>query len=145
MGSRDSGLYPDGGTAGKAFCLFDSFGLLADDGKTQKSQVNWDAVNKLFGSYSHFAVECKDTDFDTDGGFWDNIGDWWGGEDFDYSELDRTVSNVLACVNNKVKKDICDECVTKEMCANCAGEEVCAECTEKFDALVRHTIRCKNI
>ena len=37
-------------------------------------KINWDAVNGAFGSFANFASDCKDSDYDVDGGFWDDIG-----------------------------------------------------------------------
>ena len=65
-------------------------------------KVDWKKVAGAFGSYNNFATECKDTDYDTDGGFWDDIGDWWGGEDFDYSSVDKALGNFYSCVAGKL-------------------------------------------
>ena len=43
-------------------------------------QINWDATKTAFGSFGGFVDDCKSTDYDTDGGFWDGVGDWWGGK-----------------------------------------------------------------
>ena len=43
-------------------------------------KINWDATKAAFGSFGGYVDECKSTDYDTDGGFWDGIGDWWGGK-----------------------------------------------------------------
>ena len=45
-------------------------------------KINWDATKKAFGSFGGFVDDCKSTDYDTDGGFWDGVGDWWGGKIF---------------------------------------------------------------
>jgi len=100
------GEYPTGGTMGKAFCLFDKLGLFADD---NKMKINWDAVNGAFGSFANFAAECKDSDYDVDGGFWDDIGDWWGGEDFDYSSVDKALGNFYSCIAAKLVQEADDQ------------------------------------
>ena len=43
-------------------------------------KINWDATKAAFGSFGGYVDDCKSTDYDTDGGFWDGIGDWWGGK-----------------------------------------------------------------
>jgi hypothetical protein len=100
------GEYPTGGTMGKAFCLFDKLGLFEDD---NKMKINWDAVNGAFGSFANFANDCKDSDYDVDGGFWDDIGDWWGGEDFDYSSVDKALGNFYSCVAAKLVQEAHDQ------------------------------------
>ncbi len=95
------GEYPTGGQMGKAFCLFDTLGFFADD---NKMKINWDRLAEAFGSYNGFVTECKDTDYDSDGGFWDDVGDWWGGEDFNYSSVDKAVGNFYTCVSAKLVK-----------------------------------------
>ena len=65
-------------------------------------KLAWDQVEAAFGSYGHFVTECKDSDYDVDGGFWDDIGDRWGGEDFDYSSVDKAVGNFYNCVSAKL-------------------------------------------
>merc|ERR1712083_1262250 len=82
---NNRGSYPTGGRQGVAFCLCDQ--LTAD-----------------FGSHSHMVDECKDTDYDTDGGFWDSIGDWFG-EDFDYNSVNIAVGNFYNCCAKKVAKE----------------------------------------
>ena len=67
-----------------------------------KMKIHWDHVRNSAGSFSHFVDECKDTDYDTDGGFWDDIGDWWSGEDFDYSTVDKAVGNFYKCIAVKL-------------------------------------------
>merc|ERR1712142_761645 len=100
------GEYPTGGTMGKAFCLFDKLNWFADD---NKMKINWDAVNGAFGSFANFASDCKDSDYDVDGGFWDDIGDWWGGEDFDYSSVDKALGNFYSCVAAKLVQEAHDQ------------------------------------
>ena len=56
-------------------------------------KIDWDTVTAHAGSFGHFVSECKDSDYDTDGGFWDSAGDWFWGEDFDYSTVDKAVGN----------------------------------------------------
>ena len=43
-------------------------------------KINWDATKAAFGSFGGYVDDCKSTDYDTDGGFWDGVGDWWGGK-----------------------------------------------------------------
>merc|ERR1712186_251533 len=92
------GKYPNGKTAGASFCMFDNMGFFTDD----KMKIHWDHVRNSAGSFSHFVDECKDTDYDTDGGFWDDIGDWWSGEDFDYSSVNTALGNFYSCVASKL-------------------------------------------
>jgi hypothetical protein len=47
---------------------------------------------------------CKDTNYDTDGGFWDSVGDWLFGENFDYDSLERALTNFFTCCNDKLIK-----------------------------------------
>ena len=68
-------------------------------------KINWDQITADFGSHSHMVDECKDTDYDTDGGFWDSIGDWFG-EDFDYNSVNIAVGNFYNCCAKKVAKVI---------------------------------------
>jgi len=98
------GEYPTGGTMGKAFCLFDKLGFFLDD---DKMKINWDHIHDAFGEHSHFVDDCKDTDYDVDGGFWDSIGDWFG-EDFDYSTVDNAVGNFYNCCAKKVAQEAQD-------------------------------------
>merc|ERR1711997_158869 len=98
----DPGQYPNGAVAGKAFCLFDKLGLFADD---DKMKIDWDKVNAAFGSYADKATECKDTNYDTDGGFWDSTSDWFFGEDFDYSTVDASLSNFYSCVAGQLVQE----------------------------------------
>merc|ERR1719369_117793 len=91
--------YPTGGTMGKAFCLFYKLGWFTDE---NMMKVNWDEVSAAFGKYSAFVTQCKETDYDVDGGFWDDIGDWWGGEDFDYSSVDKALGNFYSCAASKL-------------------------------------------
>ena len=56
-------------------------------------KIDWDTVTAHCGSFGHYVGECKDSDYDTDGGFWDSTGDWFWGEDFDYSTVDKAVGN----------------------------------------------------
>ena len=72
-------------------------------------KVDWDRVTATFGSYGNFASECKDSDYDTDGGFWDSVGDWWGGEDFDYSSVNTALGNFYSCVAAKLVKEADDQ------------------------------------
>ena len=67
-----------------------------------KMKVHWGHVRDSAGSFSHFVDECKDTDYDTDGGFWDGVGDWMWGEDFDYSTVDKAVGNFYHCIAAKL-------------------------------------------
>ena len=69
-----------------------------------KMKINWDEIDRQFGEYNHFVHECKDTDYDVDGGFWDTIGDWFTGEDFDYASVDKAVGNFYNCCARKVAK-----------------------------------------
>ena len=67
-----------------------------------KMKIHWDHVRNSAGSFSHFVDECKDTDYDTDGGFWDGVGDWMFGEDFDYGTVDKAVGNFYKCIALKL-------------------------------------------
>ena len=60
-------------------------------------KINWSEVERTFGIHSKIVDECKDTDYDVDGGFWDNISDWFWGEDFDYKSVDKAVGNFYNC------------------------------------------------
>jgi len=107
MGCQDGrGEYPTGGTMGKAFCLFDTLGLFADD---SKMKINWDATKAAFGSFGGYVDDCKSTDYDTDGGFWDGVGDWWGGEDFDYSTVNTALGHFYSCVSTKLRNEAVDQ------------------------------------
>jgi len=99
------GEYPTGGTMGKAFCLFDKLGYFADD---EKMKINWDEIHNQFAEHSHMVDECKDSDYDTDGGFWDGVGDWWSGEDFDYSTVDTAAGNFYNCCAKKAAQEARD-------------------------------------
>ena len=68
-------------------------------------KVDWDRVTASFGSYGEFSTKCKDTDYDTDGGFWDDVGDWWGGEDFDYNSVNTALGNFYSCVASKLVQE----------------------------------------
>merc|ERR1712107_348319 len=90
---QSRGDYPTGGQMCKAFCLFD------------KMKVDWDKVDAAFGSYNQFSHDCKDTNYDTDGGFWDSAGDWFFGEDFDYGSLNTALGNYYNCVAAKLSQE----------------------------------------
>ena len=70
-----------------------------------KMKIHWGHVRDSAGSFSHFVDECKDTDYDTDGGFWDGVGDWMWGEDFDYSTVDKAVGNFYHCIAAKMVQE----------------------------------------
>lgn len=65
-------------------------------------KIDWNKLQKDFGTYGKFVTDCKNTDYDTDGGFFDTIGDWFGGEDFDYSSVDRSIKSFYSCVVTKM-------------------------------------------
>ena len=65
-------------------------------------KINWREVERSFGIHSKIVDECKDTDYDVDGGFWDNISDWFWGEDFDYISVDKAVGNFYNCCTRKL-------------------------------------------
>ena len=65
-------------------------------------KINWSEVERTFGIHSKIVDECKDTDYDVDGGFWDNISDWFWGEDFDYKSVDKAVGNFYNCCVRKL-------------------------------------------
>ena len=65
-------------------------------------KINWKEVELSFGVHSKIVDECKDTDYDDDGGFWDNISDWFWGEDFDYKSVDKAVGNFYNCCTRKL-------------------------------------------
>merc|ERR1712088_1024919 len=78
LGCQDGrGEYPTGGTMGKAFCLFDTLGLFAND---EKMKIVWDGV-----------------------------GDWWGGEDFDYSTVNTALGHFYGCVSTKLRNEAVDQ------------------------------------
>ena len=54
-------------------------------------KINWDATKAAFGSFGGYVDDCKSTDYDTDGGFWDGVGDWWGGKIYIFFFLMKTV------------------------------------------------------
>jgi len=68
-------------------------------------KIHWGHVRDSAGSFSHFVDECKDTDYDTDGGFWDGVGDWMWGEDFDYGTVDKAVGNFYHCIAAKMVQE----------------------------------------
>ena len=70
-----------------------------------KMKIHWGHVRDSAGSFSHFVDECKDTDYDTDGGFWDGVGDWMWGEDFDYGTVDKAVGNFYHCIAAKMVQE----------------------------------------
>ena len=70
--------------------------------KPDKMKINWKEVELSFGAHSKIVDECKDTDYDDDGGFWDNISDWFWGEDFDYKSMDKAVGNFYNCCVRKL-------------------------------------------
>ena len=76
-------------------------------------KINWDAVRSSTGSFSAFVDSCKDSDYDTDGGFWDSAGDFFWGEDFDYSTLDRAVGNFYGCIAKKLQTEAADQFAAK--------------------------------
>ena len=87
---------------GKAFCLFDKLDLFENG---DKMKVDWGKVDAAFGGYSQFSHDCKDTNYDTDGGFWDSAGDWFFGEDFDYGSLNTALANYYNCVAAKLSQE----------------------------------------
>jgi hypothetical protein len=42
----------------------------------------------------------QDTNYDSDGGFWDGLGDWLFGENFDYDKLEKALANFFNCCTN---------------------------------------------
>ena len=47
---------------------------------------------------------CKDSDYDADGGFWDDVGDWIFGENFDYAKLEKALTNYFNCCKDMLMK-----------------------------------------
>ncbi len=47
---------------------------------------------------------CKDTNYDSDGGFWDGVGDWLFGENFDFDKLEKALSSFFTCCSDKLIK-----------------------------------------
>ena len=68
-----------------------------------KMKIHWDHVKQSIGSFSDHVDKCKDTDYDTDGGFWDSIGDFFWGEDFDYSSVNLAIINFYNCIHKKLQ------------------------------------------
>jgi hypothetical protein len=65
-------------------------------------KVNWNNVESAFGQYSNIVADCKSTDYDTDGGFWDGAGDWLWGEDFDYGSLNNALGKFYSCASSEL-------------------------------------------
>jgi hypothetical protein len=42
----------------------------------QRTKVDWDKFKVKFMGRDDIVRLCKDSDYDTDGGFWDDVGDW---------------------------------------------------------------------
>lgn len=103
---QSRGDYPSGGQMGKAFCLFDKLDLFENG---DKMKVDWGKVDAAFGAYSDYSHQCKDTQYDTDGGFWDSAGDWFFGEDFDYGSLNTALGNFYNCVAAKLSQEARDQ------------------------------------
>merc|ERR1712080_67644 len=101
LDENNRGNYPTGGKQGVAFCLFDQLNYFQN---SDKMKINWDQISSDFGTHSHMVDECKDTDYDSDGGFWDTIGDWFG-EDFDYGTVNTAVGNFYNCCAKKVTQE----------------------------------------
>jgi len=72
-------------------------------------KIDWDATKAAFGSFGGYVDDCKSTDYDTDGGFWDGVGDWWGGEDFDYSTVNTALGHFYSCVSTKLRNEAVDQ------------------------------------
>jgi hypothetical protein len=61
----------------------------------ERTKVDWDKFKvKLLGR-DDIMKFCKDTNYDTDGGFWDGVGDWLFGENFDYASLEKALVSSL--------------------------------------------------
>ena len=103
---QSRGDYPTGGQMGKAFCLFDKLDLFENG---DKMKVDWGKVDGAFGAYADYSHQCKDTQYDTDGGFWDSAGDWFFGEDFDYGSLNTALGNFYNCVAAKLSQEARDQ------------------------------------
>merc|ERR1712037_913552 len=90
LGCQDGrGEYPTGGTMGKAFCLFDTLGLFAND---EKMKINWDATKAAFGSFGGFVDDCKSTDYDT---------------------VNTALGHFYSCVSTKLRNEAVDQFHTK--------------------------------
>ena len=70
----------------------------------EKTKVDWDKFKTKFMNRDDIVRLCKDSDYDTDGGFWDNVGDWVFGENFDYASLEKSLTNFFNCCKDKLMK-----------------------------------------
>ena len=66
----------------------------------ERTKVDWDKFKVKLMKRDDVIKFCKDTNYDTDGGFWDSVGDWLFGENFDYASLEKALANFFNCCNN---------------------------------------------
>ena len=66
----------------------------------ERTKVNWDKFKVKMMNRDDVIKFCKDTNYDTDGGFWDGVGDWLFGQNFDFASLEKALSNFFNCCNN---------------------------------------------
>ena len=71
---------------------------------SERTQVDWDKFKVKFLGRDDIVKLCKDSDYDTDGGFWDDVGDWFFGENFDYASLEKALTNFFNCCKSKLIK-----------------------------------------
>jgi hypothetical protein len=70
----------------------------------ERTKVDWDKFRVKFLGRDDVVKSCKDTDYDGDGGFWDDVGDWLFGENFDYASLEKALSRFFSCCKDKLIK-----------------------------------------
>ncbi len=65
-------------------------------------KIDWDKTVDAYGSFGYHVSDCKDTDYDSDSGFWNNVGDWFFGEDFDWGTLNTAIGKFYTCITGKL-------------------------------------------
>ena len=66
----------------------------------EKTKVDWDKFKTKMLGRDDIIKFCKDTNYDTDGGFWDGLGDWIFGQNFDFQSLENALANFFNCCSN---------------------------------------------
>ena len=71
---------------------------------SERTKVDWDKFKVKFLGRDDIVKLCKDSDYDADGGFWDDVGDWIFGENFDYAKLEKALTNYFNCCKDMLMK-----------------------------------------